>query len=73
MDRIKALEVMKELIEHQFIHAANVSLQWDKGNVYSLILKSGNSLFLSAFTSDRNLSVHENKAKGIVKISSHDP
>jgi hypothetical protein len=71
LDRNKALEVMKELIEHQFIHAANVSMQWNKDNCYSLILKGGNSLFLSAFTSDRNLSVHEDKVKGIVIISSH--
>jgi hypothetical protein len=71
LDRSKALEVMKELIEHQFINAANISMQWDRGNVYSLILKGGNSLFLSAFTSDKNLAVHEDKAKGIVRISSH--
>jgi hypothetical protein len=71
LDRSKALEVMKELIEHQFIHEANISMQWNKGNIYSLILKGGNSLFLSAFTSDRNLLVHEDKAKGVVKIFSH--
>jgi hypothetical protein len=71
MDRKLAIQVMKELIEHQFVQAPNVSIQWAKGNEYNLILKGGNSLFLNAFTSDRNLLVHENKEKGIVKILSH--
>jgi hypothetical protein len=71
MDRNMAIQVMKELIEHQFVQAPNVSIQWEKGNEYNLILKGGNSLFLNAFTSDRNLLVHENKEKGIVKILSH--
>ncbi len=62
---------MKELIEHQFIDAANVAIQWDKSSAYRLILKGGNSLFLSAFTSDRNLLLHEDKVKGIVTVSSH--
>jgi hypothetical protein len=71
MDRNTAIQVMRELIEHQFVQAPNVSLQWEKGNEYALILKGGNSLFLNAFSSDRNLLIHENKEKGIVKILSH--
>ena len=71
MDRNMAIQVMKELIEHQFVQAPDVSIQWEKGNEYNLILKGGNSLFLNAFTSDRNLLIHENKEKGIVKIISH--
>jgi hypothetical protein len=66
-----AIQVMKELIEHQFVQATNVSIRWEKGNEYNLILRGGNSLFLSAFTSDRNLLVHEDKIKGIITIRSH--
>jgi len=71
MDRDMAIQVMKELIEHQFVQATNVSIRWEKGNEYNLILRGGNSLFLSAFTSDRNLLVHEDKIKGIITIRSH--
>jgi hypothetical protein len=42
MDRNEAIEVMKELIEHQLVQAQNVSMQWEKENAYILILRGSN-------------------------------
>jgi hypothetical protein len=71
MDRNEAIEIMKELIEHQLVQAQNVSMRWEKENAYILILRGSNSLFLSAYTSDKSLLIHEDKDKGLLRIVSH--
>jgi|WetSurMetagenome_2_1015567.scaffolds.fasta_scaffold1941309_1 hypothetical protein len=73
MDRKEAVLLLRELLEHHFIESSHASIQRSDIDDYNLILKSRNSLFLTAFMADKNLILHEDKEKGICRIVSPEP
>jgi hypothetical protein len=70
LDRNEAISLLREMSEHHFIQPSQGAIQGNEFNSYSLILKTRNSLFLSAFLAEKELVLHEDKEKGICKIFS---
>jgi hypothetical protein len=70
LNRNEAISLLREISDHHFIQPSQGAIHRNEINIYSLILKTRNSLFLNAFLAEKNLVLHEDKEKGICRIFS---